>query len=317
MGNWWKSPPPMSSLQIRPIPARPISCRVGSCTDKRDNTLMNWIRLTVIALLVAGCSQSPKTSKTLTLATTTSTRDSGLLDVLVPMFETETGIEVKVVAVGSGQALELGRRGDADVLLTHAPDAEEQFMYEGHGDQRLPVMHNDFVLVGPQTDPADVAAQTAITEAFRRIAQNESPFISRGDESGTHMKEKMIWLNGQIDPQGEWYVRAGASMAEALRMASEKRAYTLSDRGTFLAQRERLDLTILFKGEPLLHNPYTVIIVSSEEHPHVNHQAASRFSEFLLSPKVQTVIGEFGVERFGEPLYFSRPTESQPSDRIL
>ena len=274
---------------------------------------MNWIRLTVIALLVAGCSQSPKTSKTLTLATTTSTRDSGLLDVLVPMFETETDIEVKVVAVGSGQALELGRRGDADVLLTHAPDAEEQFMYEGHGDQRLPVMHNDFVLVGPQTDPADVAAQTAITEAFRRIAQNESPFISRGDESGTHMKEKMIWMNGEIDPQGEWYVRAGSGMAEALRMASEKRAYTLSDRSTFLAQQERLALTILFEGDPLLHNPYTVIVVSSEKHPDVNHQAASRFSEVLLSLKVQTIIGEFGVERFGQPLFFSR-MPSGPSD---
>jgi tungstate transport system substrate-binding protein len=295
--------------------------------------MINCIRLTFIALLVAGCSQSPETSKTLTLATTTSTRDSGLLDVLVPMFETETGIEVKVIAVGSGQALELGRRGDADVLLTHAPEAEKQFMDEGNGVQRLPVMHNDFVLVGPHSDPADVEEQTAITEAFRRIAQNESPFISRGDESGTHSKEKMIWMNtvalhigfvsedrnsdsykslvGEIDPQGRWFVRAGAGMAEALRMASEKRAYTLSDRGTFLAHRERLDLTILFEGDPLLHNPYTVIIVSSKKYPDVNHQAASRFSEFLLSPKVQTIIGKFGVERFGQPLFFSRmPFES-------
>ncbi len=267
---------------------------------------MTRIRWAVIALLMAGCSQSPETSKTLTLATTTSTRDSGLLDVLAPMFETETGIQVKVIAVGSGQALELGRRGDADIVLTHAPHAEEQFMDEGHGDQRLPVMHNDFVLVGPPTDPADVGDQTNITEAFRRIAQNESPFISRGDESGTHMKEKRIWTRGQIDPQGEWYVRAGAGMAEALRMASEKRAYTLSDRGTFLTQRDRLDLNILFESDPLLHNPYAVIVVSSEKHPDVNHQAASRFAEFLLSPKVQTVIGEFGVERFGQPLFFSR-----------
>ena len=229
------------------------------------------------------------------------------------MFEAETGIEVKVIAVGSGQALELGRRGDADILLTHAPHAEEQFMDEGHGDQRLPVMHNNFVLVGPPTDPADLGDQTKITEAFRRIAQNESPFISRGDESGTHMKEKMIWSSGQIDPQGEWYVRAGAGMAEALRMASEKRAYTLSDRGTFLTQRDRLDLVILFESEPLLHNPYAVIVVSSAKHPHVNHQAASRFAEFLLSPKVQTVICEFGAERFGQPLFFSR-TPSGPSD---
>ena len=274
---------------------------------------MNWIRLTVIALLAAGCSQLPETLKTLTLATTTSTRDSGLLDVLVPIFEAETGIEVKVIAVGSGQALELGRRGDADVLFTHAPDAEKQFMKEGHGIQRRPVMHNDFVLVGPQTDPADIGDQTTITKAFRRIAQHESPFISRGDESGTHMKEKNIWRNAKIDPQEKWYVRAGASMAEALRMANEKHAYTLSDRGTFLAQRESLDLNILFEGDPRLHNPYTVIVVSSEKHPGVNDEAASRFSEFLLSPKAQAIIGEFGIERFGQPLFFSRPP-SGPSD---
>ncbi len=268
--------------------------------------MMNWIRLTVTAMLVAGCTQSPETSKTLTLATTTSTRDSGLLDVLVPMFETETDIELKVVAVGTGQALELGRRGDADVLLTHAPAAEQQFMNEGHGDHRRPVMHNDFVLVGPKTDPANVGDQTAITETFRRIAQDKSPFISRGDESGTHMKEKMIWKDLKVDPQGDWYIRAGSGMAEALRMANEKQAYTLSDRGTFLAQQERLDLTILFEGDPLLHNPYTVIVVSPERHPGVNHHAASRFSEFLLSLNGQTIIDEFGVERFGQPLFFSR-----------
>jgi tungstate transport system substrate-binding protein len=273
---------------------------------------MTRFRCAVIALLMASCSQSPETSKTLTLATTTSTRDSGLLDVLVPMFEAEHGIEVKVIAVGSGQALELGRRGDADVLLSHAPDAEQQFIDSGHGDQRRPVMHNDFVLVGPPTDPADLGDQTKITEAFRRIAQNESPFISRGDESGTHMQEKRIWTSGQIDPQ-EWYVRAGAGMAEALRMASEKRAYTLSDRGTFLTQRDRLDLNILFESDPLLHNPYAVIVVSSEKHADVNHQAASRFSEFLFSPRVRTVIDEFGVERFGQPLFFSR-MPSEPSD---
>ena len=296
-------------MKIHPIPVPPISCRVEWCTERRDSALtgfrqMKWIQLTVIALLVAGCTQSPDASKTLMLATTTSTRDSGLLDVLVPMFETETGIEVKVVAVGSGQALELGKRGDADVLLTHAPDAEEKFMAAGHGDQRHPVMHNDFVLVGPQTDPANVGHQTAITEAFRRIAQNASPFISRGDESGTHMKEKTIWSDGKIEPQGQWYIRGGAGMAEALRMASEKRAYTLSDRGTFFAQQVRLDLTILCEGDPVLQNPYTVIVVSSERHPSVNHHAASRFAEFLLSQNVQTVIGEFGVERFGQPLFF-------------
>ena len=184
-------------------------------------------------------------------------------------------------------------------------------MAEGYAEQRRGVMHNDFVLVGPQTDPAEIKGQTSIAEAFRRIAQSESLFISRGDESGTHMKEKKVWEEAAIEPQGNWYVRAGAGMAEALRMASEKRAYTLADRGTFLAQRDRLDLAIHFEGDPLLRNPYAVIVVSSEKHPGVNHQAASRFSEFLLSPKVQRIIGEFGIERFGQPLFFPRSSTDQ------
>jgi tungstate transport system substrate-binding protein len=273
--------------------------------------LMKWIRLITVALLLTGCSATQDEAKTLTLATTTSARDSGLLDVLVPIFEKETGIEVKGVAVGSGQSLEIGRRGDADVLLTHAPEAEERFMAEGHGEQRRGVMHNDFVLVGPETDSAGVKDQTSITVAFRRITRSESPFVSRGDESGTHMKEKKVWREAGIQPQGEWYVRAGAGMAEALRMASEKGAYTLADRGTFLAQRERLDLVVLSEGDPLLRNTYSVIVVSSETHPGINAQAARRFSEFLLSPKVQRVIGKFGVERFGQPLFFPQPTADQ------
>jgi tungstate transport system substrate-binding protein len=268
---------------------------------------MKSTRLAAIVLLLAGCSKTHDQVETLTLATTTSTRDSGLLDALVPMFAKETGIEVKVVAVGSGQALELGRRGDADVLLTHAPEAEEQFMAEGHGEERRAVMHNDFVLVGPQADRAQIKDQTSIREAFRRIAQSQSPFISRGDESGTHMKELQIWKQAALDPERQWYVQAGAGMAEALRMASEKRAYTLADRGTFLAQRHRLDLTILSAGDPLLRNPYAVIVVRSEKHPNVNQRAAGRFSEFLLSPKVQRVIGQFGVEPFGQPLFFAQP----------
>ena len=274
---------------------------------------MKWFRFASVVLVLAGCEQTQDEAKTLTLATTTSTRDSGLLDVLVPMFEKETGIEVKVIAVGSGQALELGRRGDADVLLTHAPETEDEFIAEGHGVQRRGLMHNNFVLVGPQTDRTEIKGQTSIAEAFRQIARSDSPFISRGDESGTHMTEKKIWNTAGIEPQGEWYVQAGSGMAEALRMASEKRAYTLSDRGTFLAQRERLDLTIFSEGDPFLRNPYSVIIVNSEKHPSVNRQAASRFSEFLLSPEVQRVIGEFGVERFGQPLFFPRGP-SGPSD---
>jgi tungstate transport system substrate-binding protein len=275
---------------------------------------MNWIRLAAIVLLLAGCSRAPDKTAILTLATTTSTRDSGLLDLLVPMFEKEMGIEVKVIAVGSGQALELGRRGDADVLLTHAPDAEARFMAEGDGQQRRPVMVNDFVLVGPQADPARTMGQRSSMEAFRRIAQSASPFISRGDESGTHMKEQSIWKDAEVDPQPPWYIQAGAGMAEALRMASEKRAYTLADRGTFLAQRHRLDLTILSEGDPLLRNPYTVIVVSAKKHPHVNDRAASRFSEFLRSPKVQRMIGQFGIGPFGQPLFFPHAAASTSAD---
>ena len=265
---------------------------------------MKWIWLAAVVFVLTGCLKTRNEAVTLTLATTTSTRDSGLLDVLVPMFEKETGIEVKVVAVGSGQALALGRRGDADVLLTHAPEAERQFMAAGDGEDRQPLMHNDFVLVGPESDPAGLKGQTSIIETFRRIADRESPFISRGDESGTHIKELGIWKEAKIDPQGVWYVRAGAGMADALRMADEKRACTLVDRGTFLAHRARLDLTILSEGDPLLRNPYAVIVVSSQKHANVNHRAARRFSEFLRSPKVQRVIGEFGVESFGQPLFF-------------
>ena len=168
--------------------------------------------------------------------------------------------------------------------------------------------------MGPPADPAELGTQTEIVEVFQRIAQTESTFISRGDESGTHMKETAIWRSAGVDPQDEWYVPAGAGMAAALRMASEMRGYTLSDRSTFLAQRESLDLSILFEGDQMLHNPYAVIVVSPEKHHDVNHHAAVQFSEFLLSREVQAVIDRFGVERFGEPLFFSRTSSSGSID---
>ncbi len=265
---------------------------------------MKWMQLVVLIVVLTGCARIQNDAPTLTLATTTSTRDSGLLDVLQPMFEQETGIALKAVAVGSGQALELGRRGDADVLLTHAPAAEEEFMAAGYGEQRRAVMHNDFVLAGPASDPAGIKEQMSITEAFGQIARSKSAFISRGDDSGTHMKEQEIWQAANIDPQGDWYVQAGAGMAEVLRIASEKHAYTLADRGTFLSQRDRLHLTIRSAGDPLLRNPYTVIVISAAKHGNGNREAAQRFSDFLVSPKVQHVIEKFGVERFGQPLFF-------------
>jgi tungstate transport system substrate-binding protein len=256
------------------------------------------------ALLIVGCSPASP-PQTVTLATTTSTQDSGLLDALVPLFRKQAGVEVKVVAVGTGQALELGRRGDADVLLVHDPDGEKRFVDEGFGVGRRPVMYNDFVLVGPPADPAGVKGLNSAAEAFTKIAQAKAPFVSRGDESGTHVKEKAVWRKAGVEPAGDWYVRAGAGMGQVLRMAGEKRAYTLSDRGTFLAQRQGLDLDVLSEGDPLLVNPYSVILVNPEKHPHVRREAAEKFADFLLAPETQKVIADFGKDRYGQPLFFA------------
>jgi tungstate transport system substrate-binding protein len=257
-------------------------------------------------LAAAGCrsGQAP----TLTLATTTSTQDSGLLDVLVPLFNRQTGIEVKVVAVGTGQALELGRRGDADVLLVHDPAAEAKFVAEGFGLGQRPVMWNDFVLVGPLADTASVKGLASAAEAFGRIARAGAPFVSRADESGTHAKEKAVWRLAKAEPKGAWYVRAGAGMAQVLRVADEKRAYALTDRGTFLAHRQGLDLSVLVEGDPVLVNQYSVLLVSPGKHPHVRQEAARRFAGFLLAPATQQAIGDFGKDRFGQPLFFTGAT---------
>lgn len=261
-----------------------------------------------VVLLAFGCSQPAKPPDAITLATTTSTRDSGLLDVLVPMFERESGVSVKVVAVGSGQALELGRRGDADVLLTHSPKAEEEFVADGHGDSRQPVMHNDFVVVGPASDPAAIQDVDSVVEAVRRIAAAKSKFVSRGDESGTHAKELAIWKIAEVAPHGDWYLRAGSGMAATLRIANEKNAYALSDRGTFLAQRQQLNLVILSEGDSQLRNSYSVIVVSTAKHLHVSHAAAQRFADFLLSPTTQSAIATFGIDRYGQPLFIPNPS---------
>jgi tungstate transport system substrate-binding protein len=249
-------------------------------------------------------STEPPQRTQMTLATTTSTQDSGILDKLLPIFERESGVTVKVVAVGSGQALELGRRGDADVLLTHAKGAEQAFMDEGWGEERRPVMHNDFVLVGPNTDPAHIQGQTSITNAFRRIADQEAPFVSRGDDSGTHLKEQELWKKAGLEPAGDWYIQAGAGMIQTLRIANEKSAYTLSDRATYLTSQNELELEILTQHDPLLENHYAVLTTSSKKHAHVNAAAARQFADFLVSPATKKLIAEFGVAEFGEPLFF-------------
>ncbi len=268
---------------------------------------MRTPRLLILLFLLAatGCPSSSRPDDSLTLATTTSTHDSGLLDILVPMFERQSGVKVKVVAVGTGQALQLGRRGDADVLLVHDPAAEEKFVAEGYGVERREVMYNDFVLVGPTDDPAQIKGEKTVAEAFARIAGKRSPFVSRADESGTHQKEKQIWRRTKMEPRGDWYVRAGAGMGQVLRMADQKRAYTLSDRATYLAQRQGIDLDILWQGGPLLVNRYSVIVVSPEKHAHAHHHAARKFSDFLLSPEGQKAVADFGKDRYGQPLFFA------------
>ena len=264
--------------------------------------------LCVTAILcVAGCARSP--SGSLTLATTTSVQDSGLLDALVPQFRAQTGIDIKVIAVGTGQALALGRRGDADVLLVHDPASEQQFMAEGHGATRSAVCYNDFVLVGPPADPAGVRGEARIVVAFERLARAEAMFVSRGDESGTHKKEQDLWKRAGIEPHGGWYIQAGAGMAQILRMAGQKRAHALTDRGTFLAQRQGLDLAILSEGDPLLKNQYSVIVVSPEKHAHVHAAAAQQFADFLTSQVGRQIIGTSGVDRFGEPLFAAGSAE--------
>lgn len=271
-------------------------------------------------VLVAGCGMSgsePKKesgphpqaenrpeTKDIILATTTSTRDSGLLDVLIPVFERKTGYKVKPIAVGTGQALEMGRRGNADVLLVHAPEAEKELVESGVGINYQLVMHNDFIIVGPDQDPAGIKTAKNTVDAFRKIAQTQSVFVSRGDESGTHKKEQEIWKEAGITPAGKWYLQAGSGMGNTLNIASEKMAYTLSDRATYLANRKNLKLAILFQGDKVLLNIYHVMQVNPEKFSKVNAQGAKAFVEFLVSPEAQEIIGRFGVDRFGEPSFF-------------
>lgn len=241
----------------------------------------------------------------LVLATTTSTRDSGLLSFILPDFERHLGVRVDVVAVGSGQAMKLGQDGNADVLLVHFPEAEQEFMAGGHGVRREDVMYNDFVIVGPAHDPAGVKGMRDATAAFAAIAQKKAKFVSRGDESGTHVKEKVIWKAANIAPAGVWYISAGQGMGAVLTMASEQLAYTLSDRATYVARKGAgLELEILCEGDPLLFNPYGVIAVNPAKSPQIKAELAQQFIDWLVSVPVQEKIATFGVDKWGSPLFF-------------
>ncbi|HSM25175.1 MAG TPA: substrate-binding domain-containing protein [Anaerolineaceae bacterium] len=238
------------------------------------------------------------------LATTTSTRDSGLLDELLPVFQQQTGYNVKMVAVGTGAALAMGEEGNADVLLVHAPTAEEELMEKGFGSERYLVMHNDFVIVGPVDDPAGINGVGLTKDAFANIAKQGAPFISRGDDSGTHKMELSLWGKAEIEPGGDWYIQSGQGMGDTLRIASEKFGYTLSDRATYLATKDTLELEILLEGDTLLLNIYHVIVVNPEKWPKVNEAGAQAFAQFLVSEETQKFIEDYGVDKYGQPLFF-------------
>lgn len=259
--------------------------------------------ITSLILLLSSISFSFAGSKDLILATTTSLQDSGLLDVLMPVFEKESGYRVKVIAVGSGEALALGSKGEADLIISHSPQAEEKFMKKGYGTQKRPVMENDFILVGPPTDPAEVRSAENIEEAFKKIAAKKAPFISRGDESGTHRKELDIWSRVKINPEESWYLETGQGMGETLRIADQKQGYTLVDRATFLSQKKGLGLTILSKGDKSLINLYSVIELNYERFPGIKKEGARALSDFLFSPQGQAIIREFGRDLYGQPLF--------------
>ncbi len=243
--------------------------------------------------------------ESLILATTTSTQDTGLLDVLIPLFEKDTGIMVKTVAVGSGQAMAMGRRGEADILLVHSPAAEKEFVDGGFGLNRRIVMHNDFVIVGPDGDPAGIRKARSATEAFTRIAESGALFISRGDDSGTHVKELLLWKKAGITPAGKkWYQETGLGMGATMSVVSEKKAYTLSDRSTYLFLKHNISPVILNEGDDSLKNIYHVIEGNPAKFSRINARGARLFADFIVSARVQGIIRDYGKEKFGMPLYF-------------
>lgn len=241
----------------------------------------------------------------LRLATTTSTQDTGLLDALNPPFEQMLHIKVDVIAVGTGKALELGSRGDVDVVMVHAREAEDKFVEEGYGINRRDVMYNDFVIVGPESDPAKIKGMSDAVGAFKKIAESQTAFISRGDQSGTHQKEMAIWKALGIKPEGKWYVEVGQGMGPVLTMANEKLAYTLSDRGTYLKYTgdKKIALKVLSEGSKDLLNPYGVIAVNPEKCPSAKYVYAMAYIGWLTSREGQAIIRKFGVNTFGQPLF--------------
>ena len=255
------------------------------------------------ALLLGAGSHAEAQSNVVLLSTTTSTQDSGLLDVLVPMFEKQSGLSVKTISVGTGQALALAARGEADVTLAHAPGLEKKYVEDGKMSNRRLVMYNDFVLIGPADDPAQIKDLPKAVDALKRIAESQSRFVSRGDKSGTHVLEQGLWKQAGLEPRGAWYIESGQGMGQTLGIANDRRAYTLTDRGTYLAFQKRVDLPILVEKDRLLLNIYSVMEVNPANGPRVNVAGGKAFAEFMLAPETQAVIKAFGVDKYGQPLF--------------
>ncbi len=271
---------------------------------KAQRNIALWSIMALLILVLAAVSAQAQ-QKTVILATTTSTQDSGLLDVLIPMFEKQTGYFVKTIAVGSGQAMAMGQKGEADVLLVHSPGAEKKFVAEGFGVNRRLIMHNDFIIVGPPDDPAKIKGLKAASEAVKKIASANALFLSRSDKSGTHSKEMDIWKATGIKPEGEkWYQQTGLGMGQTLNVTAEKKGYTLADRGTYLSMKKNLGLDILVEGDAILLNIYHVIEVNPAKWPKVNVPGGKAFADFMVSNETQGIIKTFGVDKFGSPLFF-------------
>lgn len=278
----------------------------------RVKLLFAALLVVLSALLIAGCAKdtakettttkAPAQTVDMVLASTTSTQDSGLFDVLIPAFEkANPGIKVQVVAVGTGEALQKGRDGDADALLVHAKADEEKFVSDGFADSRADVMYNQFLIVGPKDDPAKIAGSASAADAFKKIAEAKAPFVTRGDDSGTNKKELKIWDAAGIKPSGDWYLNAGQGMGDTLKLADEKKAYTLADEATFLtmSKEKAIESVAVFQGADDLFNQYGVLVVKTAK----QKEAAQKFYDWIISPDGQKVIGDYGVDKFGKPLF--------------
>lgn len=271
----------------------------------RQRTKWLFLAAFFIGLMISPSAHGAESKdRNVILSTTTSTQDSGLLEVLIPLFEKRTGYFVKTISVGTGQALALAAKGDADVALVHAPSLEKKYVAEGKLLNRRLVMYNDFILIGPKDDPAKIKPAKTALSALKLIEQSKSRFLSRGDNSGTHNLEKSLWKEAGIQPKGDWYIDAGQGMGATLGIANERNGYTLTDRGTYLALRKRVTLPILLEGDRLLLNIYSVMEVNPANGSRVNATGGKAFADFMVSAQAQHVIKSFGVEKFGEPLFF-------------